>query len=120
MAEYTIADGDCWETHRKPRPTGYVYMTTGGKQYKQHRWYYEEYIGPIPEGLVIDHLCRNRACCNPFHMEPVTIGENVRRGVHGNTTKTHCPQGHGYTAKNTYRYPDGRRHCRICRAAAFK
>jgi hypothetical protein len=48
-----------------------------------HRDVYEQLVGPIPEGLVLDHLCRNRSCCNPAHLEPVTTAENVRRGLNG-------------------------------------
>lgn len=78
-----------------------------------HRFVYETLVGPIPDGLVLDHLCRNRACVNPAHLEPVSGGENVRRG--GNSLKTHCHLGHEYTPENTYYRPDrpGRR-CREC------
>ena len=72
---------------------------------RAHRVSYELLIGPIPEDLVIDHLCRNRACVNPDHMELVTIGTNVLRGE-GLTAKyaqaTHCDNGHEYTEANTY------------------
>lgn len=81
-----------------------------------HRIAYELAKGPIPEGLVIDHLCRNPACCNPDHLEAVTQQENARRGNSGlkNAIKTHCPQGHPYDKANTYRPPSGDRMCRTC------
>ncbi len=82
---------------------------------KAHRWAYEDAIGPIPEGLTIDHLCRVPACVNPAHLEPVTLAENLRRQ---GAAKTHCPQGHPLSGPNLYRDPSGFRHCRICRKAA--
>lgn len=83
-----------------------------------HRWSYEHHIGPIPDGLHIDHLCRNRACVNPDHLEPVTHVENTMRGIGFgavNAAKTHCIQGHEYVPHNTYTDPLGYRHCRTCR-----
>jgi len=82
-----------------------------------HRFAYMRKHSPIPEGLVIDHKCRNRACCNPDHLEPVTNEENIRRGEVGapNRRKTHCPLGHEYTPENTYTCSKGKRQCSICK-----
>jgi hypothetical protein len=85
-----------------------------------HRVAYQILIGPIPEGLELDHLCRVRSCCNPWHLEPVTKTVNVRRGRAPKTSgawlraKTHCPHGHPYDEGNTRKSPSGRRHCRAC------
>ncbi len=83
-----------------------------------HRMAYELMVGPIPEGLHLDHLCRVTNCVNPEHLEPVTCRENNLRGISPaavNAAKTHCPQGHQYSAENTYENPNsGRRLCRAC------
>lgn len=88
-----------------------------GKGYA-HRWSYEHYVGPIPAGLHLDHLCRNPKCVNPEHLEPVTIKENLLRGIGPsarNAAKTHCPVGHPYSPENTYINPNqGQRICRSC------
>lgn len=76
-----------------------------------HRWAYEALVGPIPAGLQLDHLCRVHLCVNPDHLEPVTPGENTRRG---SRLVTHCPKGHVYDEQNTRVNTDGARDCRQC------
>jgi hypothetical protein len=94
---------------------GYGYIGAGARSAgvrKTHRAMYELLIGPIPKGLVIDHLCRVRNCMNPFHLEPVTSAENSRRR---GLAVTHCPQGH---ERPQTRKPNGRRReCNVCKAA---
>lgn len=82
-----------------------------------HRIAYTWLVGPIPEGMTLDHLCRARLCVNPSHLEPVTQRVNTQRSTSAsavNAAKTHCPAGHPYDDENTYRYPNGRRQCREC------
>lgn len=84
-----------------------------------HRIAYEAVVGPIPERLTIDHLCRVRACAEPAHLEAVTLRENILRGTSisaRNARKTECLRGHPFDSANTYYY-SGRRGCRECRAA---
>lgn len=111
-------DGDsgCWQWLGHTTKDGYGRINADGKSRGVHRVMFEREYGPIPDGLQIDHLCRNRRCANPDHMEAVSPAENTRRGLAGaiNRNKTECPQGHPYDAQNTYRFPDGRRACRTC------
>lgn len=90
-----------------------VYWEGGPK--RAHRVFYEVLVGPIPAGLVIDHLCKLKACCNPAHLEPTTIEENTRRGSVGRPKLTHCCRGHPYDEVNTRTCgTTGRRFCRAC------
>ncbi len=119
-----LRDGGCIEYTGAKKDNGYGTLRGVGRMVYAHRAMYELMIGPIPDGLVIDHLCRNRWCVNPGHMEAVTHRENLTRGngwSGRHARATHCPQGHPYDEANTYLRPDGKgRDCRKCRTAASR
>lgn len=97
---------------------GYGKFQLDGKCIFAHRYAYQCRYGALDTSLVIDHLCRNRACVNPEHMEQVTTQENTRRGGHYESLKTHCDHGHEFTDENTYICTRGWRNCRTCRKIA--
>ena len=117
-------DSGCWVWTAATNDTGYgaIARTIGdgvGTTRLAHRAVYEALVGPVPDDMMLDHLCRNPACCNPLHLEPVTMAENFARGAPGGgpwqRSKTHCPSGHVYTPENTRRkQPGDRRECRQC------
>jgi hypothetical protein len=113
--------GSCWLWLAGKGSHGYGMFDAGYGMTCAHRVAYELVIGDIPAGLELDHLCRNRVCVNPSHLEPVTSQENTRRGDAGknNAVKTHCPAGHEYNQANTYVYKN-RRNCRRCRNPAVR
>jgi hypothetical protein len=121
-------DSGCWEYRGATNGVGYGVATVDGLRMYTHRAAYEYFRAEIPAGLHIDHLCRNTICCNPWHLEPVTPAENIRRGVARLTSgaktaarelaKTECPLGHPYSAENTYITPKGHRQCLICKLLA--
>lgn len=110
------ASGSCWEWLAY-RENGYGKFRLNGKSCMAHRVVWETLVGPIPAGLQVDHLCRNRGCVNPDHLELVTQQENILRGQSAcawNARKNVCKRGHPLTDANLYVYPSGGRACRAC------
>ena len=118
-----FADSGCWQWTGALNKFGYGKISVGGRDGRilgTHRVAYEALIGPIPDGMQLDHLCRNRACCNPAHLEVVTPRINTLRGdsaAAANSVKEACGNGHEFTPANTYVWR-GQRHCRTCRREA--
>lgn len=133
------ADNECWPWTAAKTSAGYGHiLADGGEDGKRttvlgHRALYEILVGPIPDGMVLDHTCHtedeecpgnaecpHRGCVNPAHLEPIDFGENCMRGrgiAPRNAKKTHCHNGHEYTPENTWRDKDGVRACRKCNKA---
>lgn len=119
-----VKQGDsCWEWTAGKNWKDYGKFWFEGKTQPAHRVAYILTHGSIPAGLTIDHLCRNRACVKPDHLEAVTIQENLRRSPIRPEALTNCPQGHAYTAGNTYsvRSKGGfMRMCATCCAERYR
>lgn len=108
---------NCWQWIGAVNNNGYGRIRAGGRNTQAHRYAYELRRGPIPDGLQIDHLCKNPTCVNPDHLEVVTLVENVMRGTSraaDNARKTHCHRGHPLSGENLSLREDGTRHCRTC------
>lgn len=119
LSRTIVDESGCWNYTGFLDRDGYGMFRVGPDQRRAHRVSYEMFVADIPDGLVMDHLCRNRSCVNPTHLEPVTVQENTLRGsgiTANNALKTHCPSGHEYSADNLV-ICVGRRVCRRCRSA---
>lgn len=114
------APGECWLWKGAHNKSGHgrVCIPNQARTGYMHRVVYELLVGPIPEGLHLDHLCRQPPCCNPQHLDPVTPLINTQRGI-GHGSETHCPQSHPYSGDNLHIYQTAkggpRRVCRQCR-----
>lgn len=128
MSQTYINTDECWLYAGYKNPDGYgvIFCTVNGKtiNHRAHRVTYENFVAPIPDNMVLDHLCRVRHCINPAHLEAVTDKENIMRGIGAsakNSVKTHCPNGHPYNNRNTYTHTSAKgnkeRYCRRCRDA---
>jgi hypothetical protein len=110
---------ECWVWTGAQFNGGYGRFKAAGRDTVAHRWSYEMVNGPVPNGLQLDHLCRNRLCVNPAHLEAVTARTNVLRGetiTAANIAKTHCAKGHPFSGTNLIIARNGtKRLCRICK-----
>jgi len=112
----------CWYWIGELNDKGYGRIQVNGERFSAHDFFYETFIGPIPNGLELDHTCRVRNCVNPSHLEPVTHSENVKRAWAIRIKNTpNCPHGHPYDKKNLYIFKQKKtgkswRMCRRCRA----
>jgi hypothetical protein len=110
-----------WLASVTTRRGGYGQFRVGRKTRRAHVVAYELGVGPVPAGKVLDHLCRNPACVNPAHLEPVEHGENTRRGNGPSAIAfraNRCLRGHPRSPENTYVKPNGKRECRVCARSA--
>jgi HNH endonuclease len=117
---YVVSETGCWEWIGLLSKNGYGRHRVGPGHplVAAHRLSYEHHKGAIPDGMQVDHLCRNRRCVRPDHLEAVSPSVNTDRQDHANRRKTHCPNGHPYDDENTVIGADGWRRCRTCRSGA--
>lgn len=119
-SQVQVADSGCWEW-TGPLSNGgygYPYLPDLRRREYTHRLSYEAFVAPLHPDLVIDHLCRNRPCCDPAHLEQVPQRENIMRSPIAiasiNASKTHCIRGHEFTPENTGQATSGGRRCKTC------
>lgn len=115
-AKYVVSGDGCWRWHGALQPTGYGMLWNGRRPEQAHRVAYKLFIGEIPDGCEIDHICRNRSCVNPSHLRAVSHRENMRVSdtpMGRNARKTSCKRGH-HLAGNNLRHINGTRQCREC------
>lgn len=117
--KWVVFSGGCWEWAGATNGVGYGVLALGrnGPKVLAHRLAYEQWVGPIPDGLTIDHLCRNPGCVRPDHLEPVTQRVNTLRGTSPSAAQakqTHCKRGHPFDEANTHITTTGKRNCRTC------
>jgi|SRR5579863_5247114 len=122
MHRVTFDPSGCWLSGHSRTSWGYVQFMADHKHTTAHRFAYELFNGPIPEGMQVDHLCRVRHCVNPAHLEAVSKKENILRGESycaQAARKTHCPKGHPYSEENTHVW-NNKRFCRECSRASSR
>lgn len=116
--KYLVNESGCWMWRGDLSDSGYGMFWGPDRRYViAHRWAYAHFIGQIPAEHQIDHLCRERRCVNPDHLEAVSAQENVRRQ---RARVTHCPQGHAYAGENLVQPKRGGRACRTCMRAWWR
>jgi hypothetical protein len=113
---------ECWIWKASKLKNGYgLFTDENGKTVTAHRWSYHKFVGDIPSGLVIDHICRNPSCVNPNHLQAISQSNNIKRSllVKARSARTHCKNGHEFTPENT-RYVKGQRgrRCATCAYAS--
>lgn len=113
-----IITNECWLWRASKLESGYgLFTDESGKTVTAHRWSYQHFKGVIPQGLIIDHICRNPSCVNPKHLQAITQSNNIKRSllVKARSARTHCKHGHAFTPENT-RYVKGQRgrRCATC------
>jgi hypothetical protein len=119
----SVNNNGCWEWNGFIDKHGYGKFTLKNKCYFSHRVSFDIFVKKLNKELVIDHICKNRKCCNPEHLREVTAKINVTKNsesfVAYNKKKTHCPKGHELVYPNIYSH-DGRRRCKICNLSKAK